>query len=110
FGTKPPQRAVAMAAPANSTSSDGGSSQSNPEATVALAALNDRNRPEAERIAALRALTPLPDSTVVPVAIAVLRETGRSAALGEAAIEALSLQMMFGQFDHQAHHAIIDAL
>src|ERR1700742_2754625 len=72
FGTKPPQQAVAMAAPANSTSSDGGSSQSNPEATVALAALNDRNRPEAERIAALRALTPLPDSTVVPVAIAVL--------------------------------------
>jgi hypothetical protein len=35
--------------------------------------------------------------------------TGVCAALGEAAIEALSLQMMFGQFDHQAHHAIIDA-
>jgi len=114
FGTKP-QQVVAMAASANSTPSGaqtggGGSAQVEPEASAALATLNDRNRPETERIAALRMLTPLPDSAVVPAAIAVLNETGRSEALGEAAIEALSLQMMFGQFDHQAHHAMIEAL
>lgn len=114
FGTKP-QQVVAMAAPENSTSSggqtgEGASAQVDPEAAAALAAVNDRNRPETERVAALRTLTPLPDSTVAPAAIAVLNETGRSEQLGVAAIEALSLQMMFGQSDHQAHHAIIDAL
>jgi Common central domain of tyrosinase len=110
FGTKT-QPVVAVATPASSGQTGAGESTSaEPEAVAALAAVNDRNRPEAERISALRVLTPLPDSTVVPAAIGVLNEAGRSEALGTAAIEALSLQMMFGQSDHHAHHAAVDAL
>jgi hypothetical protein len=114
FGIKP-QPVVTMAAPANSTLSSkqlaaDQLAQDEPEAVAALATAKDSNRSDAERISALRALIPLPDSTVIPAAIDVLNESGRSEALGDAAIEALSLQMMFGQSDHQAHHAAMAAL
>ncbi|MGY3621928.1 tyrosinase family protein [Bradyrhizobium sp. USDA 10063] len=114
FGIKLPQLATA-ATPATTMTSvqqtaGVASGPIDQEAVAALAVLNDRNRPEAERINALRNLTALPDSTVVPAAIGVLNEAGRSEALGAAAIEALSLQMMFGQSDHHAHHAAMGAL
>ncbi|MCZ4093460.1 HEAT repeat domain-containing protein [Sinorhizobium psoraleae] len=114
FGTKS-QQVTAVVTSASSTSPDGQADGGEaapvePEAVAALATVGDINQPEAERISALRMLTSLPDSTVVPVAISVLNEPGRSEALGAAAIEALSLQMMFGQSDHHAHQAVIDAL
>lgn len=114
FGAKLPQ-IVTVATPAITMTSvqqtaGAASGPIDQEAAAALALATDKSRPEAERVNALRNLTALPDSTVIPAAIGVLKEAGRSEALGAAAIEALSLQMMFGQSDHHAHHAAIDAL
>jgi Common central domain of tyrosinase len=123
FGAEP-QQAIAMTtstpgpvsvqasstAPANARVAENESAQTDPEARAALAIATDKTKPDAQRIEALQTLSPLPDRAVTPAAIAVLDEAGRSAALGAAAIETLSLQMMFGEFDHTSHHAAMDAL
>jgi len=84
------------------------SSAADPEALAGLA--TDKNQPAAQRIEALRTLSSLHDGTVVSAAIRALDEAGRSAALGTAAIEALSLQTMFGELDHATHHAVMATL
>jgi hypothetical protein len=81
-----------------------------PEIRAAVAIATDKTKPDAQRIDALQTLSPLPDRSVIPAAIAVLDEDGRSAALGTAAIKALSLQMMFGEFDHTTHHSAMESL
>src|SRR5262245_23592369 len=86
------------------------SAQVDQETRAALAIAIDKSKSDAQRIDALQTLSPLPDPAVIPTAVAILNDTGRSAALGTAAIEALSLQMMFGEFDHTTHHAAMDAL
>jgi hypothetical protein len=80
-----------------------------PTAEVAAIA-TDRDQSEGRRIEALRAIGGQLGRPAVYAAIQVLNEDGRSAALGAAAIDALSLQMMFGDLDHGAHAALMDEL
>jgi hypothetical protein len=111
FGAKS-QQEIAMATPSSAGARDSASlsAQPDPEMLAARAIAADKTKPDAQRIEALQTLGPLPDSTVMPVAIAILDEAGRSAALGAAAIDAVALQMMFGDFDHTTHHTAIAAL
>jgi hypothetical protein len=111
FGVKP-QLEIVMATPSSAGTGGAGSEspQADREVVEARAIATDKTRPDAQRIEALQTLSPLPDNTVMPAAIAILDEAGRSAALGAAAVEALSLQMMFGDFDHATHHTALAAL
>lgn len=81
-----------------------------PPATAVLAVVNDRSQPEARRIEGLRGLGEASGDAAVQAAVGVLAEANRSAALGSAAIDALAIQMMQGELDHGAHHAIMRAL
>ena len=102
FGIKPPTP-VAMAENAPSASG-------RPTASTLLTAVNDRAQGEPVRIDALRALSVLTDGSVIMPAIQILREAGTSPELAKAAIDALSMQMMFADIDPMAHHSIRDAL
>ena len=107
-----PQQVIAMAAntPGAPSVQANSSAWADREARAAIAIATDNARADAQRIEALQALGPLQDPAIIPAAIAVLDATGRSASLGAAAIEVLSLQMMFGEYDYHAHHAAMDAL
>jgi hypothetical protein len=119
FGTEP-QQVITMATPtpgplsvqasATAPALESHAARVEPEARAALATATDKTKPDAQRIEALQTLGPLEGRSIISAAIAVLDEDGRSAALGTAAIETLSLQMMFGEFDHTAHHAAMESL
>lgn len=102
FGIKPPT-VVARAENASATAVRAPSS-------APLTIVKDRAQPEAARIDALQELSEATDGSAITPAIQILGEDGRSAALAKAAIEALSMQMMFADIDPMAHHSIRAAL
>jgi hypothetical protein len=114
FGAKPPalgRPAIALSPlPAGPGAMLAQAAGADAETVAAAAVARDRNRPESERIEALRALGPLHGDTAVAAALGVLNDPGRGAALAEAAIGTLSLQMMFGEIDHRLHHRVMTAL
>jgi len=80
------------------------------ELTAVLALASDASQPEAMRLEALKLLSQVTgDGRAVRPALEILK-AGQSAALEVAAVETLSMQMMFGALEHHAHHEIMTAL
>src|SRR5262249_25904169 len=102
FGIKPP---ILVAGAENAPSATG-----RPSSSALVTTVNDRSQGEAARIDALRALSELTDGSAIAPATQLLGEPGRSPEVAKAAIDALSMQMMFADIDPMAHHSIRDAL
>jgi hypothetical protein len=79
------------------------------DVSALLGIASDQDQPEPVRVEAFRLLSSVPDGNIVGPALAVLK-TSPSATLATAAVEALTMQMMFAQIDEHTHHGIMDGL
>lgn len=80
------------------------------EQKAALSTARDKRESDRRRIDALRLIASESQPAVVSTTLGILDEPNRSAELAVAAIEALSVQMNFGDIDFDLRHKIADGL